>query len=54
MATFTYQPTLLPALPCVYGPVDYREQRALFQRIDATLSTSGLEQDFINLALTDR
>jgi hypothetical protein len=54
VAIFTYQPTLRPALPCVYGPLDYREQRALFQRIDAILSASGLEQDFINLALIDR
>ncbi len=54
MFTFTYQPALRPALPCVYGPLDYREQRALFERIDRILSASGLEQDFINLALTDR
>lgn len=52
--TFTYQPVLRPALPCVYGPLDYREQRALFERIDGILSASGLEQDFINLALADR
>ena len=54
MKSFTYQPTLRPALPCVYGPLDYREQRALFERIDLILSCSGLEQEFINLALTDR
>lgn len=54
VATFTYQPALRPALPCVYGPLDYREQRALFERIDGILSASGLEQDFINLALADR
>jgi hypothetical protein len=54
VATFTYQPALRPALPCVYGPLDYREQRALFERVDLILSTSGLEQDFINLALADR
>ena len=54
MLTFTYQPTLRPALPCIYGPLDYREQRALFERIDRILSVSGLEQDFINLALTER
>ncbi len=42
------------AFPSVDGPVDYREQRALFQCIDAILFTSGLEQDFINLALADR
>ena len=54
MLTFTYQPTLRPALPCIYGPLDYREQRALFERIDRILSLSGLEQDFIDLALTER
>lgn len=51
MHSFTYQPALRPALPCVYGPLDYREQRALFERIDLILTSSGLEQDFINLAL---
>jgi hypothetical protein len=54
VAIFTYQPALRPALPCVYGPLDYREQRALFEGIDGILSASGLEQDFINLALADR
>jgi hypothetical protein len=54
VAILTYQPALRPALPCVYGPLDYREQRAMFERIDLILSTSGLEQEFINLALADR
>ena len=54
MFTFTYQPALRPALPCVYGPLNYREQRALFERIDLILSASGLEQDFIHLALADQ
>lgn len=53
MFTFTYQPHLRPALPCVYGPLDYREQRALYERIDLILSTSGLEQEFINIALVE-
>jgi hypothetical protein len=52
--TFSYQPALRPALPCVYGPLDYREQRALFQRIDSILSASGLEEEFITLMLTER
>lgn len=51
MITFTYQPALRPALPCVYGPLDYREQRSLFQRVDSILSSSGLEEQFITLAL---
>lgn len=54
MRSFTYQPALRPALPCVYGPLDYREQRALFERIDLILTTGGMEQDFINLALAER
>lgn len=54
MVTFAYQPALRPALPLVYGPLDYREQRALYERIDAVLVASGLEQDFINLALAER
>ena len=54
MAILTYQPALRPALPCVYGPLDCREQRALFERIDLILSASGLEQDFINVALVVR
>jgi hypothetical protein len=52
--TFTYQPTLRPALPCVYGPIEYREQRALFQRIDNILSASGLEEQFITMTLAER
>lgn len=54
MITFTYQPALRPALPCVYGPLDYREQRTLFQRIDSILSASGLEEQFIRLTLIER
>jgi hypothetical protein len=42
-ATIAFQPVLRPALPTVYGPLDYRTQRALFERIDAILSASGLE-----------
>jgi len=52
--TFAYQPALRPALPCVYGPLDYREQRALFERIDSVLSASGLEEQFITLTLAER
>ncbi|MEI6396225.1 MAG: hypothetical protein WCT12_34615 [Verrucomicrobiota bacterium] len=54
MESITYQPALRPALPCVYGPLDYREQRAVYEKIDAILSASGLEQEFINLAVGDR
>lgn len=50
----SYQPALRPALPCIYGPFDYREQRALFERIDTILAASGLEQEFIDLTFADR
>ena len=54
MEKVTYQPPLRPALPCVYGPVEYREQRALFERIDRILRVSGLEEEFICLAANER
>jgi IS5 family transposase len=54
MQTITYQPALRPALPCVYGPLDYREQRDFYERIDGILKISGLEQEFVNLAVVDR
>jgi len=34
--------------------LDYREQRALFERIDTLLSLSGLEQEFIALTFAER
>ena len=49
----TYQPALRPALPNVYGPLEYREQRAIYERIDHILAISGIEQEFIKLALVD-
>ena len=54
METIACQPPLRPALPCVYGPVEYHEQRALFERIDRILGTSGLEREFIALVLAER
>jgi hypothetical protein len=53
-ATIAFQPALRPALPTVYGPLDYRTQRALFERMDAILSASGLEGDFITAACIDQ
>jgi hypothetical protein len=50
----TYHPVLRPALPNVYGPQEYREARALYERMDCILRVSGLEQEFINLALSDQ
>jgi len=49
----TYQPALRPALPNVYGPLEYREQRAIYERIDHILTISGIEQEFIKFALVD-
>ena len=46
LSLFTYQPTLRPALPSVYGPQEYRDQAAEYQNIDAILR-SGPEHAFI-------
>lgn len=54
MPIITYQAPLRPALPCVYGPLEYREQRALFERLDVILTVSGLEEEFLTLACRDR
>jgi hypothetical protein len=54
MTQFAYQLDFHPPLPCIYGPLEYREYRALFERINLILTTSGLEQDFINLTLAER
>ena len=51
MPSFTYQPFLRPDLPQVFGPKEYREERALFIRIDEILIASGLEDEFITLAM---
>ena len=53
MSSFTYQPFLRPDLPQVFGPKEYREERALFIRIDEILIASGLEGEFITLAMAD-
>lgn len=51
MHSITYQPFLRPALPQVFGPKEYREERQLFIRIDEFLSSSGLESEFIGLSM---
>ena len=53
MNIITYQPALRQALPNIYGPLEYREERAMYERIDHILRISGLEQDFIRLSLTE-
>ena len=49
-----YQPALRPALPTVYGPLEYREQRATFERMDQILDRSGLDRDFLHAAMKDQ
>lgn len=45
-----YQPALRPALPCVFGPVEFREYSALLVTIDGLLLEGGLESAFVRLA----
>ena len=47
-----YQFPLRPALPCIYGPVEYREERDLYERIDALLHSSGIEREYVAAAFT--
>ena len=54
MIAFSYQTVLRPALPYVYGLLDYREQRSLFQRIDTILTASSLEEEVIKLTIAER
>lgn len=49
-----FQPTLRPALPLIKGPLDYKAQRQLFERIDAILAESKLDTEFLRLALRDQ
>lgn len=53
-AIIAFQPALRPALPTVYGPLDYREQRALIERMDGILSASGLDHEFLAAAVADQ
>ena len=34
---------LRPALPCIYGPLEYRVEREIYERIDDLLLTTGIE-----------
>lgn len=49
-----FQPALRPALPTIYGPLDYREQRDLIVRIDRILSESKLDDAFLQAAMRDQ
>lgn len=48
--SIAYQFPLRPALPCIYGPLEYREERALYERIDTLLRTTGIEHEYIAAA----
>ena len=48
-----YQFPLRPALPCIYGPLEYREARDLFERIDGILHTSGIEHEYVSAAFAE-
>jgi hypothetical protein len=49
-----YQPTLRPALPTIYGPVEYHQQRALFERMDRIITEAKLDAEFLTLVLKDQ
>lgn len=53
-AIIAFQPALRPALPTVYGPLDYREQRALIERMDGILTASSLDHEFLTAAIADQ
>ena len=46
----SYQCPLRPALPCIYGPLEFRQERDLYQRIDGLLHSTGIEQACITAA----
>jgi hypothetical protein len=49
--SITCQPVLRPALPQITVPKEYRDERALFIRLDEILTISGLEEEFISLSM---
>jgi hypothetical protein len=54
MQTLNFQAELRPELPLVDGPKEYRDQRALFLRLDDLLTQTGLEREFFTLSLAHR
>lgn len=48
-----YQPALRPALPCVYGPVEFREFRDQLVTIDRMLNEGGIESAFVQSAAAE-
>ena len=53
MSIIAFQPSLRPALLPIIGSVDYLSLRRLFERIDAILMESKLDDLFLELALKD-
>ena len=45
-----YQIPLRPALPCIYGPVEYRDERDLYERVDRLLHSTDIEREYIAAA----
>ena len=41
---------LRPALPNIYGPVEYRDEGDLYERIDGLLHSTGIEGEYIAAA----
>lgn len=54
MPTISFQSELRPELPVVDGPKEYREQRALFLRLDELFGFSGIEADFFRFSMAHR
>jgi hypothetical protein len=52
--TLALQLPLRPALPNIYGPVNFREQREIFRRIDQMLRVSGVDMDLVSGSLESR
>ncbi len=48
-----YQPSLRPALPCVYGPVDFQVYRERLVTIDRMLVEGGVEAAFVQAAVAE-
>ena len=49
-APISYQFPLRPELPCIYGPIEFREERNLYERIDSLLKTTDLESEYLKAA----
>ena len=48
-----YQPALRPVLPCVCGPVDFRDYRDRLVEIDRMLDQGGVEARFVQSAAAE-